>query len=413
MRVRAAGDAGVQRDPAGVTAHDLDDQHAVVRLGRRVQPVDRLRGDVDRGVEAERVVGGRRGRCRSSSGRRRRGRRGRASWVATPRVSSPPIAMSASTPSVGEVGLDAVDAALDLDRVGAARAEDRAAARQDAAHLRDAERRGDALERALPAVAEADELVAVLLHALADDGTDDGVETGAVAAAGQHSDAHGSPHGVGNREGQARLSLSKPESYPTAPVGRGRSASPERAGRRAPGAACAGPAPRASVRARRSRDHRRYSPPVSILAIDAGTTGVTALVIGTDATVAGPRLLASSPSTSRPRDGWSTTRNEIWAATLDRGPRRARGRSATATRRPRSASPTSARPSCSGTARPSARRAGRSCGRTGVRRDSATSCARTATSRASPRSPACASTPTSPPRSSPGSRSTSRTCGRR
>ena len=87
--------------------------------------------------------------------------------------------------------------------------------------------------------------------------------------------------------------------------------------------------------------------------------------------------------------------------------------SATATRPRRSASPTSARPSCSGTARPSARRAGRSSGRTGVRRDSATSCARTATSRASPRSPACASTPTSPRRSSPGSRSTSRTCGRR
>ena len=47
-----------------------------------------------------------------------------------------------------------------------------------------------ALERALPAVAEADELVAVLLHALAHDGPDHRVETGAVAAAGQHSDAH-------------------------------------------------------------------------------------------------------------------------------------------------------------------------------------------------------------------------------
>ena len=53
----AAGDAGVQRDPAGVAAHHLDDQHAVVRLGGRVQAVDRLGGDVDRGVEAEREVG--------------------------------------------------------------------------------------------------------------------------------------------------------------------------------------------------------------------------------------------------------------------------------------------------------------------------------------------------------------------
>ena len=46
-------------------------------------------------------------------------------------------------------------------------------------------------ERAAPAVPEADELVAVLLHALADDGPDDRIEPGAVAAPGQHSDPHG------------------------------------------------------------------------------------------------------------------------------------------------------------------------------------------------------------------------------
>ena len=54
---RAAGDARVQGDPAGVPAHHLDDQDAVVGLGRRVQPVDGLGGDVDGGVEAEREVG--------------------------------------------------------------------------------------------------------------------------------------------------------------------------------------------------------------------------------------------------------------------------------------------------------------------------------------------------------------------
>ena len=57
------------------------------------------------------------------------------SRVATPSVSSPPIATSASTPSAAEVGLDLLDAALDLERVGPRRAEDRAAAGQDAAHL--------------------------------------------------------------------------------------------------------------------------------------------------------------------------------------------------------------------------------------------------------------------------------------
>ena len=55
--VGATGEAGVQRDPAGVPAHHLDHQRAVVRLGGGVQPVDRLHRDVDRGVEAEGVVG--------------------------------------------------------------------------------------------------------------------------------------------------------------------------------------------------------------------------------------------------------------------------------------------------------------------------------------------------------------------
>ena len=49
-----------------------------------------------------------------------------------------------------------------------------------------------ALERPLPAVAEADELVAVLAHAAAHDRTDDRVESGAVAPASENADAHGS-----------------------------------------------------------------------------------------------------------------------------------------------------------------------------------------------------------------------------
>ena len=73
-RVGAAGDAGVRGDPACVAAHHLDDHHAVVALGGRAQPVDRVRGDLHRRVEPERVARCRRGRCRSSSARRRPGR---------------------------------------------------------------------------------------------------------------------------------------------------------------------------------------------------------------------------------------------------------------------------------------------------------------------------------------------------
>ena len=56
-RVGAAGDTRVRRDPAGMAAHHLDDEDAVVRLGGRVQAVDRVGRDLDGGVEAERVVG--------------------------------------------------------------------------------------------------------------------------------------------------------------------------------------------------------------------------------------------------------------------------------------------------------------------------------------------------------------------
>ena len=93
---------------------------------------------------------------------------------------------------VAQVGLDPLDPALDLVRVGPRGAEDGAAARQDAADLLDVQRHGLALQRAAPAVPEADELVPVDRHALADDGADDRVEAGAVAAAGEHADPHAS-----------------------------------------------------------------------------------------------------------------------------------------------------------------------------------------------------------------------------
>ena len=47
-----------------------------------------------------------------------------------------------------------------------------------------------AVQHTVPRVEEADQLVAVDLLALADDGPDDGVESGAVAAAGEDADTH-------------------------------------------------------------------------------------------------------------------------------------------------------------------------------------------------------------------------------
>ena len=160
-------------------------------LGGGVQPVDGLGGDADRGVEAEGVVGG--GQVVVDG-------LGHADAVDAVLVGEPggdaEGVLAADRDErvdlvLGEVLLDAADAVLLLEGIGARGAEDGAAAGQDAAHGGDVERDGVAFERTAPAVPEADELVAVLLHALADDGPDDGVEPGAVAASGQYSDPHG------------------------------------------------------------------------------------------------------------------------------------------------------------------------------------------------------------------------------
>src|ERR1700733_7910337 len=55
---RAAGDARMQCDPPRVATHHLDDQDPVVTLGGGMETVDRLGRDAQRGVEAERHVGG-------------------------------------------------------------------------------------------------------------------------------------------------------------------------------------------------------------------------------------------------------------------------------------------------------------------------------------------------------------------
>ena len=56
-RLGPAGDAGHQRQVAAVAPHHLDQEGALVRGGRHLQPVDRLQRDVERGVDADRDLG--------------------------------------------------------------------------------------------------------------------------------------------------------------------------------------------------------------------------------------------------------------------------------------------------------------------------------------------------------------------
>ena len=140
MMLAPPGEPGVQRDPARVAAHHLDHEHPVVRLGGGVQPVDRLGGDVDRGVEAEREVGAAEvvvdGLRYADDVDAQVGQLGgdAEGVLAADR--------DQRVDAVGvEVRLDLLDAVVDLERVGPRRAEDGAAARQDAAHLGDARAR--------------------------------------------------------------------------------------------------------------------------------------------------------------------------------------------------------------------------------------------------------------------------------
>ena len=159
--VGAAGDSAHHRDPAGVAAHHLDHHHAVVRLGRRVQPVDRLGADRDRGVEAEGVVGRREvvvDRLRHADDRQlvlRVEACGDAERVLAAdrdqRVE----------PRLGEVPQHALDAAVDLVRIRPGGADDRA---RRAAGVPETSRLVSAVDVAVdqpaPAVADADHLVA-------------------------------------------------------------------------------------------------------------------------------------------------------------------------------------------------------------------------------------------------------------
>ena len=79
---------------------------------------------------------------------------------------------------------------LDLVWIGTRGTENRSPARKDPSAAFDIENHRAVLEHALPAVAEAHELVAVVAFPFSHDGTDDSIEARTVTATGQESYAH-------------------------------------------------------------------------------------------------------------------------------------------------------------------------------------------------------------------------------
>ena len=148
-------------DPARVAAHDLADDDAVVRLGRRVQAVDRLGRDLHGGLKAEREVR----RVEVVVDRLGHADRRKAGGEELARDAERVVAadrdqhVDAALLQRREHALLAV---LGLVDVRARGAEDRAALVQDAARVLARQLDRVVVEHALPALAEAEDLVAVV-----------------------------------------------------------------------------------------------------------------------------------------------------------------------------------------------------------------------------------------------------------
>src|SRR6478736_543004 len=162
----ASGEARPDRDVADVPAHDLDDEDAVVRLGRRVEAVDGVRADLHGRLEAERHLG--------------------QGDVVVDRLRHP---------DDGEPVL--VQAVDDTHRA-------RAAEGQDAAAPVDVEDLVVVVHDPAPRVAEADDGAVVRDLGGAGGAPDDGVEAGTVPAPGEDADAHDLTFGRAGHEQERR-----------------------------------------------------------------------------------------------------------------------------------------------------------------------------------------------------------------
>ncbi len=197
--VGSSGDARVERDPAGVAPHHLQDHDPAVAFRRRVQPVDGVGGHGHCGVEAEGVVGG----GQIVVDRLRHGHHGDPHVAETLGNPQRPVAADGDNAFDAELadsfdhlgravhtnrGAVLVDGRI-LERIPAVRrVEQRAALRQDAAD--DLRGHGDDLtgKQPLEAQLDAEHFHVVVAAGSADGGANDCVEAGAIAAPSQDAD---------------------------------------------------------------------------------------------------------------------------------------------------------------------------------------------------------------------------------
>jgi hypothetical protein len=214
-RVGAARDTRVERDPAGITAHDLRDHDAVVSLGGRVQAIDGVGGEADGGIEAEAV-----GRADNVIvDRLRHADEGDPALRELVRDGERAVAADANERVEPQL-VEHVDAALRVVARAVARfdgieeritpvhrAENRAADAKDARDVLGSEDPMPVgLDEAIEAVFEAQTSDAVIVSRL-DDGANDGVQAGSISTAREDTDPTNSWHTTRVTGAESRASI--------------------------------------------------------------------------------------------------------------------------------------------------------------------------------------------------------------
>ena len=198
--MRAAGDSGFERDPAGIAAHDLNHHDAVVRFGGSVNFIDGVGGGVQRGIEAEGDFGGRNvvvdglGHTHHIDSFLKELERDFLRAIAADddeRVEPKLVEVRNQPARHIALNLDAIFYETVFERIAAIRGpQNRAAARQDAADVGQSQGTGfPRPDEAIEAILNTGDLPAIFQHRALHRGADDGVQSGTIAATGDDADA--------------------------------------------------------------------------------------------------------------------------------------------------------------------------------------------------------------------------------
>src|SRR5581483_1291368 len=179
----------VEGDPAGIAAHYLDHDDAIVGLGGSMHAIDGFGGNADRGIEAETKIGAAEivinglGHAHDLDSLLKELLGDRLRIVAAESNQRVQLVFCQ--------GFDALrDSTLALGGVGARCAQNGSAAQQNVGNGIQIELRRLIFQDAAPALDESDELVSIVKDTFSYHGSDYGIESGAITTTSKNSDSH-------------------------------------------------------------------------------------------------------------------------------------------------------------------------------------------------------------------------------